>query len=307
MRAIIWLGLLLLAAALPAHSQADPPEILIRNVRIFDGLTPQLSGPTDVLVRANLIARIAPGQISPAARVIDGRGGTLMPGLIDVHVHMTFSSLTMMGLLDPGLTPAAAEAAAAAEAEKMLLRGFTAVRDVGGPVWSLKAGIDSDKYRGPRIWPSGPAISQTAGHGDMRLPNEPSRRFTGQVSRVEQLGAGFIADGRDEVLTAVRENLRFGASQLKLMAGGGTSSDYDPLDVTQYTLDELKAAVEAAEDWGTYVTVHAYHERSVRRAIEAGVRCIEHGQLLDEATLQLMADRGTWLSLQNLMADTPDM
>jgi imidazolonepropionase-like amidohydrolase len=126
--------------------------------------------------------------------------------------------------------------------------------------------------------------------------DEPSRRFTGQLSRSEELGANFIADGRDEVLTAVRENLRMGASQIKLMAGGGTSSIYDPIDVTQYTFDEMRAAVEAAEDWGTYVTVHAYTPRAVRRAIEAGVKCVEHGQLLDEATLKLMAERGVWLS-----------
>jgi imidazolonepropionase-like amidohydrolase len=307
MRAVRWLSLMLLVVAPLGHAQAESPGILFRNVRVFDGVTPRLSEPTDVLVRGNLIARIAPGQSAPAARVLEGRGRTLMPGLIDVHVHMTFTSLPLVRLLAPDLTPAAAEAAAAAEAEKMLLRGFTAVRDVGGPVWGLKAGIDSGRYRGPRIWPSGPAISQTSGHGDMRLPDEPSRRFTGQLSRFERLGGGFIADGRDEVLTAVRENLRFGASQIKLMAGGGTSSDYDPLDVTQYTLDELRAAVEAAVDWGTYVTVHAYHERSVRRAIEAGVKCIEHGQLLDEATLRLIAERGVWLSLQTLMADSPDM
>jgi imidazolonepropionase-like amidohydrolase len=98
------------------------------------------------------------------------------------------------------------------------------------------------------------------------------------------------------VLTAVRENLRMGASQIKLMAGGGTSSDYDPIDVTQYTLDEMRAAVEAAEDWNTYVTVHAYTPRAVRRAIEAGVKCVEHGQLLDEETIKLMAERGVWLS-----------
>jgi imidazolonepropionase-like amidohydrolase len=122
------------------------------------------------------------------------------------------------------------------------------------------------------------------------------------MSRFGRLGGGLIADGRDEVLTAVRENLRFGASQIKLMAGGGTSSDYDPLDLTQYTHDEMRAAV----DWGTYVTVHAYHERSVRRAIEGGVKCIGHGQLLDEATLGLVAERGVWLSRQTLMADSPD-
>ena len=109
-----------------------------------------------------------------------------------------------------------------------------------------------------------------------------------------------IADGRDEVLTATRENLRFGATQIKVMAGGGAASEYDPLDVTQYTLDEMKAAVEAADDWGTYVTVHAYTAKAVRRAVEAGVKCIEHGQLLDEPTLQLLGEKGIWLSLQIL-------
>ncbi len=291
----------------PTASGATTSETLFKNVRVFDGMRPQLSGPTDVLVRGNTIATIAPGQSVPNARIVDGQGRTLMPGLIDVHVHMTFSAMPMARLLAPDLTPATAEASAAEQAEKMLLRGFTSVRDVGGPVWGLKDGIDAGKYRGPRIWPSGPAISQTSGHGDMRLPSEPSRRFTGQVSRFERLGAGSIADGRDEVLTAVRENLRFGASHLKLMAGGGTSSDYDPLDVTQYTLDEMRAAVEAAEDWGTYITVPGYTPRAARRAIEAGVRCIEHGQLLDEATLKLMAERGVWLSLQTLRATTPDM
>lgn len=296
---------LVTVALLPATASAD---VLIRDVRIFDGVGPSLSAPTDVLVRGNTIERIDAGIGPPdGARVIDGRGRTLMPGLIDVHVHMTFGAMPMTALMSPDLTPSSAEAAAAAQAEQMLLRGFTSVRDVGGPVFGLKAGIDAGRYRGPRIWPSGPAISQTSGHGDMRLPNEPPRRFTGQLSRFEKLGAGFIADGRDDVLTATRENLRFGASQIKLMAGGGTSSAYDPLDVTQYTLDEMRAAVEAAEDWNTYVTVHAYHPRAVRRAIEAGVKCIEHGQLLDEDTLKLMAEKGVWLSLQMLMADSPNM
>jgi imidazolonepropionase-like amidohydrolase len=291
----------------PLAAQPAAPPVLFDNVRVFDGVGPTLTTPTRVLVRGNEIERIGPDAAAPGARIIDGRGGTLMPGLIDVHVHLAFGSMPMAALMAPDLTADAAERAAAVQAEAMLLRGFTSVRDVGGPVWGLKAGIDAGRYRGPRIWPSGGAISQTSGHGDMRLPHEPARRFTGQVPRIEQLGAGFIADGRDEVLTAVRENLRFGASQIKLMAGGGTSSDYDPLDVTQYTLDEMRAAVEAAEDWNTYVTVHAYHPRSVRRAIEAGVKCIEHGQLLDEATLQLMAERGVWLSLQNLMADSAAM
>lgn len=297
------LALVALASALPAAAA----DTLFRNVRVFDGTSPRLSAPTDVLVSGNRIARIGPRLAAPAgATVIDGAGRTLMPGLIDVHVHMTFSSLTMMKLLAPDLTPATAEAAAAEQSKAMLLRGFTSVRDMGGPVFGLKAGIDSGKYMGPRIWPSGATISQTSGHGDFRLPSEPSRRFTGQLSRAEKLGATFIADGRDEVLTATRENLRFGASQIKLMAGGGSSSDYDPIDVTQYLPEELSAAVAAAEDWGTYVTVHAYTPRAVRRAVDAGVKSVEHGQLLDEATIRYLAERGVWLCLQNLPPALPD-
>lgn len=230
-----------------------------------------------------------------------------MPGLIDVHVHMIFCSFTMQELLSPDMGREQILAKASVQAEAMLMRGFTSVRDVGGPSFSLKAAIDKGTVKGPRIWPSGATVSQTAGHGDMRLPHERSRRFFGEISRAEQYGATFIADGRAEVLTAVRENLRYGASQIKLMAGGGTSSAFDPVDVTQYTLDEMKAAVEAAEDWGTYVTVHAYTPRAVRRAVEAGVKCVEHGQLLDESTLRLMKRKGVWLSCQNLVEDTPDM
>jgi len=292
-----------------AEAEDSPPaEIAFVNVRVFDGRSDRLSGPTTVLVRDGRITAIGP-ELRPAAdaRIVDGRDRVLMPGLIDVHVHLTFSALSMLQLLSPDLTPELAEAAAAREAEAMLLRGFTAVRDMGGPIFGLKAGIDAGRYVGPRVWPSGATVSQTAGHGDFRLPHERARRFFGQPSRAELMGATFIADGRDEVLTAVRENLRFGASQIKLMAGGGTSSAYDPIDVTQYTADEMRAAVEAAEDWGTYVAVHAYTPRAIRRAIEAGVRVVEHGQMLDRATLALMAERGIWLSTQTLRASTPDM
>ncbi|WP_345166059.1 metal-dependent hydrolase family protein [Sphingomonas daechungensis] len=294
-----------------ASAQGTPPletEVLFRNVRVFDGVGPSLSGPTNVLVRGNHIASIGPQVRSTSgAKVIEGRGRTLMPGLIDVHVHLTFGALTQQQMASPDLTPEKVGKAAAANATGTLMRGFTSVRDVGGPIFELKQAIDAGRVSGPRIWPSGPTISQTAGHGDYRTPDEGPRRWTGKASRAELMGAGYIADGRDEVLAATREALRFGASQIKVMAGGGTSSDYDPVDVTQYTLDEMKAAVDAAEDWGTYVTVHAYTSRAVRRAIEAGVKCIEHGQLLDEDTLRLMAERGIWLSSQNLVESTDAM
>ncbi len=296
----------LLASPLEGYAQ-DSGATLFTNVMVFDGASAFLHGPTNVLVEGNVISRIGSEVSAPGARAIDGTGRTLMPGLIDVHVHLTFGALSMEDLMDPELTPARAAQRAAAGAEAMLMRGFTAVRDMGGPIFELKAAIDAGQVRGPRVWPSGATISQTSGHGDFRTPDEGSRRFFGEPSRAELLGATFIADGRDEVLTASRENLRFGASQLKLMAGGGTASDYDPVDVTQYSLDELRAGVEAAEDWGTYVAVHAYTPAAVRRALDAGVRVIEHGQLLDESTLRLIALRGAWLSTQNLEDDTPDM
>ncbi|AMU88036.1 metal-dependent hydrolase family protein [Sphingopyxis macrogoltabida] len=291
--------------------QAQDPaasETLFRNVRVLDVVKGQLGAPTNVLIEGGRIAKIG-GDITPRgpAKIVEGGGRTLMPGMIDVHVHLTFGALTMPQMLSPDLTPEKAEDAAGRQAHDMLLRGFTAVRDAGGPIFGLKRRIDAGDVVGPRVWPSGAVISQTSGHGDFRLPSERSRKFGGTVSRSELFGANFIADGTSEVLTATRENLRFGASQIKLMAGGGTSSDYDPIDVTQYTFEEMKAAADAAADWNTYVMVHAYTPRAVRRAIDAGVKCIEHGQLLDEATLRVMAEKGIWLSTQTLADDNPNM
>ncbi|WP_233996802.1 metal-dependent hydrolase family protein [Porphyrobacter sp. CACIAM 03H1] len=306
--AVLWSAVMATAAPLAAQD-APAPEVIFANVRVFDGTADQLSGPTTVVVRGNTIAAIGPdaAPASPDATVIDGTGQTLMPGLIDNHVHMMFNSLSPAQMAAPDMSLEKIVQLSAEQSRAMLLRGFTAVRDVGGPSFMLKRLIDSGKVMGPRIWPSGPMISQTSGHADLRHPSEPSRRFSGKMSKAEEVWASVIADGRDEVLTAVRENLRMGASHIKIAAGGGTSSEYDPLDVTQYTLDEMKAAVDAASDWNTYVTVHAYHPKSVRRAIEAGVKVIEHGNLLDEDTLRLMAEKGIWLSGQMLVESTEAM
>ncbi|MGJ1436695.1 metal-dependent hydrolase family protein [Sphingobacterium multivorum] len=301
---------LFLCSAFVHVIQAQESQVLIENVKLLDYTTQTLTPPKHVLINGNTIQTISTSPIDAQGKNIvriDAKGKTLIPGLIDVHVHLVFGALTMPQMMTNDLSEDLLIKTVGLSAQQMLMRGFTSVRDVGGPIFPLKAAIDKGKLLGPRIWPSGAVVSQTAGHGDFRTPEEKSRRFFGIVSRAERYGATFIADGRDEVLTAVRENLRFGASQIKLMAGGGTSSAYDPVDVTQYTLDEMKAAVDAAEDWGTYVTVHAYTPRAIRRAIEAGVKCIEHGQLLDEETLQLIAEKNIWLSLQNLVEDTPDM
>lgn len=284
-------------------------SVIFENVKVFDGKSNTLTSPMNVWIEGNKIKAISSAPIQTIEEVIKikGNGKTLMPGLIDVHVHMAFGALTMREMMSPMLSEGVIMEKVGGNAERMLMRGFTSVRDAGGPIFPLKMGVDQGKLKGPRIWPSGATISQTAGHGDFRTPEELSRRFFGEPSRAERFNATFIADGRDEVLTAVRENLRFGASQIKLMAGGGTSSAYDPVDVTQYTFDEMRAAVEAAEDWGTYVMVHAYTPRAVQRAIKAGVKCVEHGQMLDEKTLRLMKRKNIWLSTQNLVESTPDM
>jgi imidazolonepropionase-like amidohydrolase len=171
-------------------------------------------------------------------------------------------------------------------------------------VLGLKRGIDLGLVPGPRIWPAGAFISQIGDHGDVRLPSElPAAPDAFSFS--ERVGAAVIADSPDAVRKRAREQLALGASQIKLMAGGGVASSYDPLDVTQYTVPELRAAVEAAENWGTYVAVHAYTPRAVRQAIEAGVASIEHGQLLDEATVRLIAEQDLWWSLQPFIDDQP--
>lgn len=290
----------------PTAPPATPPAsgLLIENVRVFNGTDERLSPPSHVLVVGNQIRTISASPITPPDNValtrIDGGGRTLMPGLIDAHTHVMFATISQQAALlgDIGFV----HIAGAKAAQDMLMRGFTSVRDLGGPVFGVKAAIDAGITPGPRIWPSGAFISQTGGHGDFRLPNEVMAR-PGDHPYTERVGAAAIADTPDMVRQRAREQLTLGASQLKLMAGGGVSSHYDPLDVTQYTVPELRAAVEAAENWGTYVTVHAYTPRAVRQAIEAGVKCIDHGQLLDEATVKLMADKGIWWSLQPFVDD----
>jgi imidazolonepropionase-like amidohydrolase len=304
------LGVLVSLAAAAAHAapaaNTESSAVIFENVRIFDGTADRLSGPSNVLVIGKVITQISSAPLTPPPATsvtrIAGDGRTLMPGLIDAHTHIMFSTVPQAAVLtsDVGYLNVAAVKAA----NDMLLRGFTSIRDLGGPVFGLKRGIDTGLVPGPRIWPAGAFVSQSGGHGDFRLPNELPAP-PGSFSFSERIGAAAIADSPDAVRQRVREQLALGASQIKLMAGGGVASSYDPLDVTQYSVAELRAAVEAAENWGTYVTVHAYTPRAVRQAIEAGVKCIDHGHLLDEATAKLMADRGVWWSLQPFTDDRP--
>lgn len=292
---------LCLAYAMVSHGVAAETAVIIENVHIFDGTTSARSAsPANVLIIGNVIERISPQPLSApegaALTRINGGGRTLMPGLIDAHWHMMLVGQTLMDAMTSEVGYTNLRAAQVAEAT--LMRGFTSVRDMGGPVRGLRRAIDAGQYPGPRIFPSGAMISQTGGHGDFRLPHEIPRAPNMPLSHTEQTRTAAIADGPDEVLRRVREQLMLGATQIKLMAGGGVTSVYDPLDATQYTPEEVRAAVSAATNGGTYVTVHAYTSHAVQMSIEAGVKAIEHGQLVDEETVELMASKGIWWSLQ---------
>jgi len=304
-QALLWTAILIGTCG-AGHAQATlgratPPGgavTLFRNVRIFDGTSRSLSAPSSVLVRGNLIERVSATAVpdEDGATVIEGGGRTLMPGLIDAHWHTMLVRPTPAGLLSGDIGHL--NLMAGAEATATLMRGFTTVRDMGGPAFGLKRAIDEGTVVGPRIFPSGAIITVTSGHGDFRQPFEVPRTLGAPQSRGEQLGAAMIADSPDEVRARVREQLLLGASQIKLTAGGGVASPHSPLDASTFTEAELRAAVEAAENWGTYVTVHAYTPTSIRRAIAAGVKCIEHGHLMDEATARMIAEHGVWLSTQ---------
>jgi imidazolonepropionase-like amidohydrolase len=296
-----FLALVALLTCLSSAAYAQQPDvILFKNVKVFDGKSAALSGPANVLIRGNLIDDISASPIAPEriaqARIIDGSGRTLMPGLMDMHWHAMLVRPTpavMLGSDIGYITLLAGD-----EAKDTLMRGFTTVRDLAGPSFSLKRAIDEGLLPGPRIYPSGAMISVTGGHGDFRQLTDLPRVLGGPPSRMEVMGGSAIADSPDEVRVRVREQLMLGASQIKLSAGGGVASPFSPLDVSTFTEPELRAAVEAAENWGTYVCTHAYTSVSVQRSIAAGVKCIEHGHLMDEATAKLMAEKGIWLSTQ---------
>lgn len=295
-------------AAIPALARPQSEAtsaLLISNVRIFDGIDARLRSG-HVLVVGEKITDVASGAIQPppGARVIDGGGRVLMPGLTDAHWHMVFAPNTManMEAADTGLM----YAQAVAEAEQTLMRGFTTIRDTGGPTFGLKQAIDEGAIPGPRVYPSGALISQTSGHGDFAPAYDRPVTIGGQTSHFERIGAFTVANGVPEVMAAVRTQFRQGASQVKLALGGGVISDSDPIDTLQYTPEEIRAAVQAATDWGTYVCTHVYTVPGIRRAIEAGVRSIEHGHMVDQPTLRLMAQRDVWLSIQPFEAgDNP--
>lgn len=287
----------MLVAGSAFANEAEPRQVLFTNVNIFNGIDADLVQNGSVLVEGNLIKTVSAEDIdAPDAFVVDGEGRTLMPGLIDMHSHLCFRN----GMLEfrDNYDQMAAGAYTATAMQDYLDQGFTTARDTGCNILGVAKAVNNGIVPGPRIFPSGAFLSQTGGHADTGYFND----VPGDIDDLEAHMVGFIADGVPEVIRATRQNLRAGATQIKVMAGGGVASEFDPLHTTQYSFDEMKAIVEVAKDYGTYVTVHAYHDRSVNRAIDAGVRVIEHNFLVSEETIMRMKKEGVALSVQAVMS-----
>ncbi|TNC06701.1 amidohydrolase family protein [Methylobacterium terricola] len=264
--------------------------IVFRNARVFDGIGRDLRDGLSVVVRDGLIVEVSESPAVPAdAHGVDCRGRTLLPGLIDAHVHIIATSVD----LSAGKQwPSYVHAQARHIMEGMLERGFTTVRDGGGADAGFVRAVEEGYIRGPRLNISGLALSQTGGHGDMRStlkrPQEVSNdRIGSAIAR--------IADGVSEVREATRDELRKGAHFIKIMASGGAASVTDPIENTQYSDEELRAIVQEAEAWNTYVMAHAYTPRSIRAVVSAGGRTIEHGNLIDAESARFMHEQGAYL------------
>jgi imidazolonepropionase-like amidohydrolase len=292
--------LLTLLALLPAAAHAD--SFLIENVRIFDGTSDALYDG-NVLVIDGVIAAVSPGPIEAPVEAIfiDGEGRTLSPGFIDIHAHLSLQE--PWDWIRSDLTVAGAVFATAAD--YYLDAGFTTVRDAGGTHPDLARAVDAGLVRGPRIFPAGHFISQTSGHGDARMRHEPNP-YLSDTSPYTLGNRSIIADGVDAHLSAVRENLKNGATQIKIQGGGGVNSEYDPIHTLQPSPAEIQAAVQAAGDWDTYVMAHAYTAPAIRRLVENGVRSIEHGLLIDEETAQLVKEYDVVISTQVALFGSAD-
>ncbi len=266
-------------------------DILFRNLALLDAENGEIRSGCQVLVRDRLIVEIAQGSLTaPKARIVDLGGRTLMPGLIDCHVHVT-----AMGRKIPRgtLLPSYVHAHAAENLRGILMRGFTTVRDACGADLGHKQSVEQGLIVGPRLFVAGRGISQTGGHGDSRLRGDQTPVCSCSFFLGHDLAR--VADGLDEVRQAVRDEIRMGADQIKVMASGGVGSASDPIDYIQYSLEEIEAAVDEAARSHTYVMAHAYTNEAISRAVQAGVRTIEHGNLLDDEGAKLMAERGAFL------------
>jgi len=287
--------------------QPLPKLTLISNVNIFDGKTEKLHKNMHVLVKDNLIEKVSNEPLAiiqtDNVTMIDGGGRTMIPGMIDVHWHTYYANMTVSHLFqNADMSDVAITGLLGSE--KTLMRGFTTVRDIGGNPFAVKNAIDAGKFPGPRMLVSGPPLGQTGGHFDLTGYSDVPRQPADSLSYWERNGLFAIADGVPDVTRKAREILRMGATQIKIAGGGGVTSVYDPLDVTEYSLEEMQAIVGVAENWNTYVAAHIFTDEAIQRAIKAGIKTIEHGNLImKKETLQMMKDNGVWLSAQPLIDD----
>lgn len=281
---------------------------LFTNVSVFNGTDNKLYSGMNVLVEGHSIKSISATkqQVGSDATVIDGQGKTLMPGLIDGHAHVMINANFDVVEKNMDLTDIAIRSSLVAK--RFLMDGFTTVRDAGGPAFGLKRAIDTGIIQGPRIYPSGAFISQTSGHGDFRDRADAgfSPLSSWDKSNFEQFGIGAVADGVPEVLKATRTNLRNGAHSIKIMAGGGGSSRFDPIDTTQFSKAETCAIVEAAADWGTYVAAHVFNDRAMNRLMECGVKVFDHAFFMSEKTMKKMAKKGIY-AVPQMWGLSPDL
>lgn len=263
-------------------------SLLLRNATVLDVDRGSLAANRSVLIEGERIVDIGgPEVTSTQAQEYDLRGKVLMPGLIDAHVHVTAVTADLVAL--PEWSPAYVTARAARVLSGMLQRGFTTVRDMGGADYGLAAAVEEGYLEGPRIIFCGKALSQTGGHGDMRGRGR-NMPFDGSCCP----GLGTVCDGPEAVRLAARHEIRRGAHHIKLMLSGGVASPTDRVDSTQFSMDEIRAAVEEAEAAGIYVAGHAYTSRAINRGLRAGVRSIEHGNLMDESSIPLFQETGAF-------------
>ena len=279
------------AALSPAIAEDKPAQVLIVNVDVWDGTSEELKKGVDVLVEGNKIKKIARGIKAPNATTINGQGGTMTPGLIDMHQHLTLNGGTAAG----EKWDAYVQGAHASRAAEYLLRsGFTTIRDIAGNTIGLKKAINENILPGPRMYTSGPALGPTGGHSDWA----PRTAAPGYESYQEKVGNTHVIDGRTEWLRAGRWNMRNGADFLKVMAGGGVASEFDPLHLQSPSPEEMEAAVQVANEYGGYVAIHAYTDDAYLKSLNAGVKSFEHGFLTTEKSIKPLAKAGAWWSFQ---------
>jgi len=266
-------------------------QIVFRNARLLDPRWDEARDGHEVLVEGDRIKEVSDKPIKAAnARVVDCGKRTLMPGLIDCHVHVFLSEVNIRNLENVPLTLMTARAADLMKG--MIDRGFTTVRDTGGADWGIKAAVESGLIAGPRLFISGRAIGPTGGHSDSRRRTDIGAPCGCCNAMVYCMA---VADGPDEVRRLTREQMRQGADQVKIMCSGGVASPYDPLDSLQFSEAEIAAATDEAKNFGRYVLAHAYTPEAITRAVTNGVRTIEHGNLIDQKAAQLLKSKGGYM------------